>query len=288
MSIKKIQYNIIAWMLVLAGNALVTQVQAETKPLIVTSIKPLAIIAASAVGDAARVQYLVPDNQSPHDFSLPMSALKKIIQADLVIWVGPDFETGSAKAMGKLPTEKLLTILHLPHTQPNRVYRNQRDEHSMEADPHLWLNPENGNHIAAEIQARLGIPIKDIISRQQISRLKAQLVSIKDKTYLTHHEAYGHFAIAFDLKPGLSIRNSSGGVQGIKTQYKLRKAIGKTDIGCIFVEPQYGNKDAAIIAAEYKLPLVELDPQGLSQDLNARAYSEFIGTLVRQFKTCHQ
>ena len=56
----------------------------------------------------------------------------------------------------------------------------------------------------------------------------------------------------------------------------------------MFVEPQYQDKDAAIIAAEYDLPMVPLDPQGLSQTISDRAYSEFIGTLVAQFKACFQ
>ncbi|MDB9843886.1 zinc ABC transporter substrate-binding protein, partial [Porticoccaceae bacterium] len=105
---KKIQYNISALLLlaiilmVPAVSQAAGEEKAETKsknstfiltvakPLIVTTIKPLAIIAKSAVGDAADVTYLLPANQAPHNFSLPVSALNKIAQADLVIWVGAD------------------------------------------------------------------------------------------------------------------------------------------------------------------------------------------------------
>tara|TARA_B110000046_G_scaffold183792_1_gene220707 strand:+ start:8254 stop:9120 length:867 start_codon:yes stop_codon:yes gene_type:complete len=288
MTIKKIQYNIMVWLLMMGVNVAANQPLPDARPLIVTSIKPLAIIAKSAVGDAAQVQYLLPGNQSPHDFALPISALKKMSKADLVIWIGPDFEAGSTKAMSKLSINKLLTVIDLPHTQPDQGNLRQHDEYLMEADPHLWLNPNNGNKIADAIQVRLGLPAKEIISDQQIARFKAELASFKEVTYLTHHEAYDHFADAFDLKPGLAIRNASGGVQGAKTQYRLRKTIEKNDVSCVFIEPQYQGKDAAIIAAEYDLPLVQLDPQGLSQRLSEHAYSEFIGTLVSQFKACFQ
>jgi zinc transport system substrate-binding protein len=288
MIIKKIQHNITAGLLLLGVTATAAQLQPDAKPLIVTSIKPLAIIAKSAVGDAADVQYLMPASQSPHDFTLPVSALKKIAAADLVIWIGAGFETRSAKTMAKLSNDKLLTTIDLPLAQPQNQEPSENDDHSMEVDPHLWLNPDNGNKIAAEIQARLGLPLKEIINRQHLSRLKSELAAIDDKTYLSHHQAYAHFAAAFDLKPGLSIRNASGGAQGAKTQYRLRSSIEKTNVSCVFVEPQYQDKDAAIIAAEYDLPMVPLDPQGLSQTISDRAYSEFIGTLVAQFKACFQ
>jgi zinc transport system substrate-binding protein len=288
MIIKKIQYNIFGWLLLLGTIAAAEQLQPDARPLIVTSIKPLAIIAKSAVGDAAEVQYLMPAGQSPHDFTLPVSALRKIADADLVIWIGGGFEARSAKTMSKLSSDKLLTAMDLPLTQLQNPETSENDDHSMEADPHLWLNPDNGNKIAAEIQARLGLPPKEIINRQYLSRLKSELAAIDDKTYLSHHQAYAHFAAAFDLKPGLSIRNASGGAQGAKTQYRLRGSIEKTNVSCVFVEPQYQDKDAAIIAAEYGLPLVPLDPQGLSQSMSDRAYSEFIGTLVAQFKACFQ
>lgn len=288
MIIKTIHYNILACALLLGATVAATQLQFGAKPLIVTSIKPLAIIAKSAAGDAAQVQYLVPASQSPHDFTLPVSALRKIADADLVVWIGADFETRSAKLMAKLPDDKLLTTMDLSLAQLQNSEQSDSDDHSMEADPHLWLNPDNGNKIAAAIQARLGLPIKDIISRQHMARLKAELAASADKTYLSHHEAYAHFAAAFDLKLGPSIRNASGGTQGAKTQYRLRKTIVKTNISCVFVEPQYKDKDAAIIAAEYGLPVVKLDTQGLSQTLSERAYTEFIDRLVVQFKACFQ
>ena len=102
MSIKKTQYNIFACLLLLGVTAAAEQLQPDAKLQIVTSIKPLAIIAKSAVGDAAEVQYLMPASQSPHDFTLPVSALRKIADADLVIWIGGGFEVRSGKTMSKL------------------------------------------------------------------------------------------------------------------------------------------------------------------------------------------
>ena len=296
--IKKIQYNtcgLLLCLLALGSGSLSADSMSEpvleplSEPFIVTSIKPLAIIAQSAVGDQARVEYLLPDNQSPHDFSLPVSALKKIASAELVVWIGPGFETRSAKTMAKLPPSKLITAMdQIDPLAGDAAVAPGSHSKAMSADPHLWLDPDYGNAIAAEIQARLGLPIRQIIGQDEIQALRASMAASQDKTYLSHHDAYDHFVRAFELPAGLSLRDARGSVKGVQSQYQLRKTIMASNISCIFVEPQYQGKDAAAVAAEFALPLVALDPQGLSQPLNHEAYSQFIGSLVAQFKACFQ
>lgn len=287
---KKIYYNILGCFLLASSAAMATEGEQApaNRPLIVTSIKPLAIIAKSAVTNAADVQYLLPANQSPHDYTMPVSALKKIAKADLVVWVGESFETRSAKTMAKLIEAKRITAMAIVATES--AQQGYSDSHNKNTDPHIWLNPKNGNKIAAEIQKRLGLPVKQIISDELIQTLTADMAVAfaGDKSYLSHHDAYGHFVSAFDLPLGLSLRDTRGGVLGVKSQYQLRKTILNANISCVFVEPQYQDKDATNIAAEFEVPLVTLDPQGLSQALGDKAYSEFIGGLAEQFKACFQ
>ena len=294
---KTIQYNGCIALLCLCTSFISVHVLAdreptsEIKPLIVTSIKPLAIIAKSAVADAADVEYLLPSNQAPHDFSPPASALRKMAKADLVLWIGPEFETASRKAIQRLPSAKRITAMDIEKAQGDFGDADkQRPEHKHKkaVDPHVWLSPDKANNLAAEVQARLGLPISPIISRQQIAELAQELAVAKGKTYLSHHDAYGHFAQAFGLALGLSIRDASGEMQGVKSQYQLRKNIASANISCVFVEPQYQDKDAAVIADEFGLPLIELDLQGMAEPLKGYGYPEFIGNLVAQFKACYQ
>ncbi|MDC1513785.1 zinc ABC transporter substrate-binding protein, partial [Porticoccaceae bacterium] len=86
--------------------------------MIITTIKPLAIIAQSAVGDQARVEYLQSAVQSAHEVSLPVSALKKIDQADLIIWIGEMFESRVAKPMALVAQDKRITVMQLPLIAP--------------------------------------------------------------------------------------------------------------------------------------------------------------------------
>ncbi len=302
---KKIQYNVFFWvcsLLLAPAVALSSVVATPTKALVITTIKPLAIIAQSALGDRAQVEYLQSAVQSAHEVSLPVSALRKIDQADLVIWVGESFEARIAKSIALLPQDKVLTLMQLPLQKPainepaGLEDASAADSHShssldhdhqhLNYDPHVWLNPANANLIAARIQQHLGVPQKAIISNQQIDELTDQLLAARDKYYLVHHDALGHFTRAFGLQPGLAIRSSSGSSQGAKSHYLLRQAAQTVGASCIFVEPQYADRDARVLARELSLPLIELDIQGIQQPLAGDAYANFMFTLVSRFSSC--
>jgi zinc transport system substrate-binding protein len=310
-----------------------------TKPLIITTIKPLAIIAQSAVGDQARVEYLQSAVQSAHTVSLPVSALKKIDQADLIIWIGEMFESRVAKPMTLLSADKRITVMELPliapadadykrpadnhsehshghepsaHKEPlaykepsaykkpsaHKEHSSNSDQHGLNFDPHVWLNPANANLIAAEIQQRLQLPRKAIISAEQIADLAAELAPLGDKQFLVHHDALDHFTSSFKLQPGLSIRDASGASQGVRSQYRLRQDAIASKASCIFIEPQYADRDAQVIAEELSLPVAVIDIQGLDQSLDQSldqvrdqlrvgdAYASFMQTLAMQFKSC--
>ena len=65
---------------------------AWAKPVIVTSIKPVSMVVAAITGDKAEIQQIVSSTASPHDFALRPSDLRKINNADTVVWVGESLE----------------------------------------------------------------------------------------------------------------------------------------------------------------------------------------------------
>ena len=63
----KIPFNVLAGLLAFMGSMAFAQDGQTSRPLVVATIKPLAIIAKSALGESADVEYLQASNQSPHD-----------------------------------------------------------------------------------------------------------------------------------------------------------------------------------------------------------------------------
>ena len=72
---------------------------ANAQPVIATSIKPVTMIVEAIAGDYAEVNQIVSNSASPHDFALRPSDIRKINQADTVVWVGETLETFMEKVL---------------------------------------------------------------------------------------------------------------------------------------------------------------------------------------------
>ncbi|STJ85844.1 high-affinity zinc transporter periplasmic protein [Escherichia coli] len=63
-------------------------------------------------------EVLLPDGASEHDYSLRPSDVKRLQNADLVVWVGPEMEAFMQKPVSKLPGAKQVTIAQLEDVKP--------------------------------------------------------------------------------------------------------------------------------------------------------------------------
>ncbi len=67
-------------------------ISAQAQVQILTSIKPLQLIAAAVQEGQGEPQVLLPSGASPHYFVLRPSDAKRLAKADLFYWIGPDLE----------------------------------------------------------------------------------------------------------------------------------------------------------------------------------------------------
>jgi len=286
-----LHYNItfsLRWLLLLFLIVTPAYGNNNAKPLIVTTTKPLAIIAKSALQDRAVVNYIMPSAQSPHNAVMTISDVKKVAAADLVLWVGPNFEARAAKQLQSIPKTKLVTAiewLDLDHRQP-LLDKHHHGDYAV--DPHIWLSPTTANRIAEVLQKRLGLPPREIFNRRQRAAVNAILAPVKELSYLSHHDGLGYFVNEFKLKPALAIRDSMGEKRGARTQYDLRVRGRQLGVHCVFVEPQHGNKDALAIAQDLSLPLKYLDLQASDQQMDEITYEKYIRGIAEQFKACFE
>lgn len=178
-------------LLVLAFALQATPAGAQNPPRVVASTLPLHGIASALMEGRGKVELLLSATASPHDFSLRPSQARSIDEADLLVWVGPEMESGLSKIMvplasaGRLATLieiPVLTLLeprsgglwaqpsdHDPHghdAEPHAEQAVEKDkdhpqpqseaghEHGA-IDPHIWLDPQNGRLIAMHLAQRL-------------------------------------------------------------------------------------------------------------------------------------
>ena len=303
----------------LCSLASAVSAQEKGKPLLVTSIKPLAIVAQSAFKDNVTVEYLMPAALSPHDVVIKLSDVRKIADADLVLWIGPEFEVRSAKQFANVPLEKLVTAMDLLETdhqgsahnehhaevhkeglEHNEGYKekhvedykenshNDHDDHHGDIDPHIWLSPEIVKQLTHLLSERLGIKADKVFSQKTKQNIEARLKNAKQGNYIVHHQGFGYFIEEFDLQPGLSIRDMLGKQQGAKTQYNLRLEGEKRNVSCVFVEPQHGQKDAVGIAKDLAVPTRTIDILAVAYKDELPSYEAYMFGLAKQFASCFE
>ncbi|QIZ47143.1 zinc ABC transporter substrate-binding protein ZnuA [Dickeya zeae] len=160
---------------------------------VVTSIRPLAFIAAAIADGVTPTEVLLPDGASPHDYALRPSDVQRLKSAQLVIWVGPEMEAFLSKALQPLPAERQIALSQQPairtlllqeshpehaaaendvhhdadhdnHASHEHDHSNEPENHQDSDDDghhhgefnmHIWLSPEMAQASAIAIHAKL-------------------------------------------------------------------------------------------------------------------------------------
>ncbi|VTN09978.1 High-affinity zinc uptake system protein znuA precursor [Raoultella terrigena] len=73
---------------------------------VVASMKPLGFIASAIADGVTDTQVLLPDGASEHDYSLRPSDAKRLQNADLVVWIGPEMEAFMDKSTQSIAPNK--------------------------------------------------------------------------------------------------------------------------------------------------------------------------------------
>lgn len=143
--------------------------QATAKLRVVASTSDLAALAAEIGGEHTEVQSLVGGNQHPHFVQAKPSYLLKLRQADLLIIVGVELESGWLTRGHHTPP--LINQSGNPRIQPGAPgyfdasqYAEILEMPSGPAmpsiqpfgNPYYWLDPENGRKIAQALAQKLG------------------------------------------------------------------------------------------------------------------------------------
>lgn len=284
-------YNIafkrfLAVLLVAFLSAFTAQISA--KPLVVTSIKPLAIIVKSAFPQHVQVEYVMPAAQSPHDVVLKLSDIRTLSAADVVFWIGPDFEISAAKQFSAIAESKLVTAMHLIKREQMLLAgdSHEHDHHQHDLDPHIWLSPTLARQLVKNLSERLKLPAQEIFSVSAKKFTENLLVEVKKGRYIIHHQAFDYFIEEFGLRPGLPIRDMVGKQQGAKTQFNLRAEGERLGVSCVFIEPQHGHKDAMAVAKDLGVPIQTMDILAVDYQSELPSYESYIYGLAEQFSAC--
>lgn len=281
-----------------------TQAQ-EVKLL--TSIKPLQLIAAAIQQDIAQPDVLVPIGTSAHHYALRPNDLQRINDADLFYWIGPDMEiflnkTINNRKKDSVAIEKLPNIQLKHFSHDNEQHDSHDHEHSAgQIDPHLWLSPINANLIATKMTEDLSKldpqnkqKYQDNLKafQQQLHQadqhIKTQLSQTKLKPYFVVHETYDYFENHYGLQHKGVFSINSNTIPGVKQITEMKERLKQTGDSCIFYEPPTKPKLIDTLSSGLNINSYMLDAMGAEIPVTNQGYPQLLLTIANQLQQCKQ
>lgn len=168
-----------------------------------------------------------------------------------------------------------------------------------QADPHLWLDPENARLWLSEIAEHLARldPENAATYRANADLAQAQiavateaaatkLAAAKAAPHVAFHDAYRYFEEAFGLNALGSIAISDATAPSPARLDALRDVLTGTQVACFVAEPQYSPGLIKAVSESTERPVIVADPMGADLALGAGFYPALIADLADKFAAC--
>ncbi|CDG21460.1 High-affinity zinc uptake system protein znuA [Xenorhabdus poinarii G6] len=300
---------------IVLATALAAGINGAARADVVTSIHPLGFIAAAIADGVTKTQVLLPSGASPHDYALRPLDVRKINQADLVVWVGPDMEPFLAKPIAKIGQNKQLALAELSTIKPLLLKNSEEDNdsgsashhhdtdhehhHHGEYNMHIWLSPEIAKQAAQAIydklieqypqhKQQLEVNLRKFNGQlaQTDKKIASILKPIRKQGYFVFHDAYGYFEKHYQLVPLGSFTVNPEIQPGAQRLHNIRTQLVEQKAKCVFAEPQFRPAVIHAIAKGTDVRIGTLDPLGSGIVLDKDSYIKFITQLSQQYASC--
>jgi len=273
-------------------------------PAVLTSIKPLQMIAFAVQNGVSTPQSLLPAQASVHSYSLRPSDMQALADADIFYWIGTDLENFLPKLVANR-IGKSIELQNIPNL--TKYYfadlsatGKQDAAHKVGMlDTHLWLSINNAKTIAWQMMNDLSAidpnnakkyqqNTNDFINRLDVlsAQLNSKLEPVKSKPFYVFHATFNYFVKDFNLKQEGVLSLVNGGSLGARYITALRAQLTKNPVACAFYEPPLPPKLANTLVADLPIKLAQLDALGVGIELNQYSYEQLLNNLATSFISC--
>ncbi|MDX5438628.1 MAG: zinc ABC transporter substrate-binding protein [Pontibacter sp.] len=246
--------------------------QAGERMKVVTTTSILKDAVQNIVGDVADVESVMGSGVDPHLYKATQGDLKKLTEADVVIYNGLHLEGKMGEVLEKLSRQK--TVVAGAESIPDAKLKRSpqyKDSH----DPHVWFDVTLWQEVVKNLSQKLQEkdPANAEVYKQNTTAYLQQLdqlhqwvtqeiASIPDqqRILITAHDAFGYFGDAYNIQ----VR----GLQGISTvsEFGLQDVaslvnfIADNKIKAVFVESSVSPKaiEAVVVGSKQKGHAVEI------------------------------
>ena len=257
-------------------------------PSAFVTIAPQKYFVDKISGGLIPASVMILPGANPHAYEPKPQQLAELAKASIFFTIGDTFDTvwmerikGTNPGITVVRTEDGVEKIPMEgghhHEHDGEDHPEGQAEHHGGLDPHIWLDPS-----LVKIQAqniRDGLCTIDPQHADQYranaeaflrelnaldTEIRAILAPIpkERRTFLVFHPSWGYFARAYDLRQAsIEIEGKEPSPRELAGIIELGREIGAK---VVFVQPQFSEKSAAVIAKQIGARVVRLDP--LAQD----------------------
>jgi manganese/zinc/iron transport system substrate-binding protein len=245
------KYSIVTWCCLLFSlvGCESTTTKKLGRPVIVTTTGMIADAIKEIMGDSAEVIALMGPGVDPHLYKATEGDLKRLTDADLIVYNGLHLEGKMSEVLHQLEKDKN-KVYALSNGIPSTQFR-LLDSAAQIYDPHIWFDvalwdqslqvltsylvhrfPED----SAYIQSRYQAYHLRLQALHEETKLRINSIPASQRVLITAHDAFGYFGKAYQIE----VR----GLQGISTvsDFGLNEVSGLVNFICdrkikaVFVE----------------------------------------------------
>ena len=294
-------------LLMLALIVMVTLPAIAAGPRVVVSLKPIHGLVADVMKGVGEPYLLLTASADPHSHALRPSEARKLVQADVVFWVGSNLEGFLRKPLLNLPSgSRVVPLLRNPRLlrlkqRQGGIWKIDDPDRNQagEFDPHFWLDPRNARIIVWQIVEVLSQIDPDNAANYEINgkRLRLELTRlehdidellapVRTLPYFVLHGAYQYFEFRFRTHGIGSIVLDHDHKPGARRIAMIRQRLRAGGARCLFQEAEFSSKMVTALTEGTTTRVGVLDPVGKSAHPGSGAYSRILRDLAGSLKKC--
>ena len=286
----------------------IKNVAAQSTPSVVVSIKPIHSIVMSLMRDIAEPQLLLKSNNSAHTFHLKPSQVQMLANADLVIIISGDFESGLRKAIKNIEDDSLFQIISLNnlsiHKSRSEILKSKEhddaDEHEENIyDLHLWLDINNMKLIAKHIN-KLLIKIDSVNEDKYNNNFLELMLDLEElKIYLEKEidpflasqfavfsDTTQYFEKSMKLIRPIIITPYHGARLSIIRTLMAKEAMNDLSVSCLLYGQEAKPNQISVLSEGLSLKTFEIDILGTKYPAGPDQYFNLMKRISSQLASC--
>lgn len=277
-------------------------------PSAVVTIAPQKFFVDKISGGLVPVSIMVQAGANPHAYEPKPKQMSELAKATIYFTIGDTFDTTWLERIKG--TNPGITIVHTEDGIEKIAMEEEGDEHDAKEhkmghteehhhdhgglDPHIWLDPALVKIQVKNIAAGLSKVDPENAATyaanltkfsQELDALDAEIrttlapLPAEKRTFLVFHPSWGYFAKAYGLtQASIEVEGKEPSPKEMAAIIKLGKE-SKTQI--VFVQPQFSEKSAAVIAKQIGANISRLDPLSPDWANNLRQAAKAIADALK-------